>query len=123
MADLFRDIIPSIFETKKDVLDDPKDYNAFMVNRTLSYHPDTLFYANDLNMNYQLDKRLQYLVFLNTVRAKKRPFVRWAKPIKQENLESVKTYFGYSDKKAAEAMTLLTDSQIEFIIEKTKTGE
>ena len=123
MADLFRDIIPSIMVHKRDVLDDPKDYNAFMVNRALSYQPDCLFYANEMNMIYQLDKRLQYLVLLNTIRAKKRPYVPWAKAIKEEGLQAVKIYFGYSDKRAAEALTILTDEQVEFIIDRTKIGE
>jgi hypothetical protein len=123
VSDLFRDILPSILETKKDVLNDPKDYNSFMVNRALSYHPDCLFHANQLNMLYQLDRRLQYLVFLNTIRAKRRPFVKWAKPIKEENLQAIKTYYGYSDKKAAEALGVLTEEQIDFIIDKTKIGE
>ena len=123
MSYLFRDILPSILETKKDILNDPKDYNSFMVNRALSYHPDCLFHANQLNMLYQLDRRLQYLVFLNTIRAKKRGFVKWAKPLKEENLQAIKTYYGYSDKKAAEALSILTEEQIDFIIDKTKIGE
>jgi len=121
--DLFKQLLPSILQTKKDVLEDPKDYNAFMVNRALSHHPDCLFYANQLNLLPQLDKRLQYLYFLNSIRAKKRSFVKWSKPIKEENLEAIKTYFGYSDTKAAEALTILTEEQIEFIIEKTRKGE
>jgi hypothetical protein len=123
MAELFKDIIPSIMDHKRDVLEDPKDYNAFMVNRALSYQPDCIFYANELNMNYSLDKRLQYLLLLNSIRAKKRPFVKWIKPIKEENLQAVKTYFGYSDRRASEALTILTDEQVELIIEKTTIGE
>ena len=40
------ELIKSISSTKKDILENEKDYNAFMINRGLSYFPDTviLFY-------------------------------------------------------------------------------
>ena len=60
MSDLFKDIIPSILQTKKDVLENEKDYTAFVVNRALSYHIDCLMYANQMNLNSKLDSKLQY---------------------------------------------------------------
>ena len=36
------ELIKSISSTKKDILENEKDYNAFMVNRGLSYFPDTV---------------------------------------------------------------------------------
>jgi len=47
--DLFKDIIPSILQTKKCVINDEidqKDYVPFVVNRALSYHMDCILYAN-----------------------------------------------------------------------------
>ena len=123
---LFDDILPGILENKKKVFDDPEAervYSPFMVNRVLSYHPDTLPYCNELNSYHQLDKRPQIDFYLNTIRAKKRPFVKWAKPLKEGNLEAVKLYFGYSDKKASDALRVLTDEQLAFIRVKTKIGE
>ena len=51
MADLFKQVIPSILKTKKNVLldeVDTKEYKkqAFTVNRALSYHVDCILYAN-----------------------------------------------------------------------------
>lgn len=123
MADLFKDIIPSILEKKKYILEDEKDYSPFMVNRAVSQHVDCIYFANEMNRFHNLDRRPQYDYYINIVKAHKRPFVKWAKPIKESNLEAVKTYYGYSDAKAAEALKVLNDEQIAFIKKRTTTGE
>ena len=82
MADLFREIIPSILQTKEDVLlteQDEKSYSPFMVNRALSYHKDTVLYANEMNSYPNLDKKLQYDFYINIIRASKRPYSKWHK--------------------------------------------
>jgi hypothetical protein len=123
MADLFKDIVPSILQTKQPILEDEKDYNSFMVNRALSYHMDCIMYANQMNVNFGLDRKPQYDYLINIVRAKKRNFAKWEKPIQEDNLQSIKLFFGYSDAKAAEALKVLTDEQIDIIKEKTKIGD
>ena len=123
MAELFKDIIPSILTTKKYCLEDEKDYVPFIVNRALSYHDDALFYANQLNQMSGLDRRLQYDFFINTIRAKKRYFTKWAKPIKASDLAVIKLYFGYSDSKATEALKILTSEQIDLIRKRMSIDE
>lgn len=123
MADLFKDIVPSILQTKKHILEDEKDYNPFIVNKALSYHMDCVTYANQMNLNFGLDKKPQYDYLINIVRASKRNFAKWEKPIQEENLQSIKLFFGYSDAKAEEALKVLTDEQIDIIKEKTKIGD
>ena len=63
MADLFKDFLPSILQTKKPVLHDAidyKEYNPFVVNRALSYHMDCILYVNDMNLHPGIEKDLQY---------------------------------------------------------------
>jgi hypothetical protein len=115
MADLFKEIIPSILRNKKDVLTNPKDYVPFVVNRTLSHHPDCLYEANAMNLLPGLDKRLQYLFLLNTIRPANRPFAKWSKPIQEQDLESIKRYFNYGDREAIAALGVLTEEQLEQI--------
>lgn len=122
MADLFKDIIPSILQTKKNVLESEKDYNAFIVNRALSYHVDCILYANQMNMNHNLPSTLQYQYFLNTIRPMKRKFQTWHKQSVPKDLECVKEYFNYSNEKAKEALRILTDDQLTFIKEKIDKG-
>jgi hypothetical protein len=122
MADIFKEIIPSILQTKKDVLDEEKDYKPYLVNRSLSYHIDCILYANEMNMKSNLSGKLQYQYFLNSIRPMKRKFQPWQKQEVVKNLECVKEYFGYSNEKAKEALRILTDEHIALIKEKLDKG-
>ena len=125
MPDLFKEIVPSILRTKKNVLveeHDRKDYVPFVVNRSLSYHLDCVPYANQMNMHNFLDKDMQYQYLLNTIRSMKRPFQPWQKSDQDKNLACVKEYFGYSDSKAKEALRILSDDQIAYIKTKIDKG-
>ena len=125
MPDLFKDIIPSILQTKKNVLQDEidvKDYTPFVVNRALSYHMDCILYANEMNLYSEIDKDLQYQYLLNTIRSMKRKFQPWQKASADKDLECVKEYFGYSNQKAKEALRILNDEQIAEIKANTIKG-
>jgi len=115
MADLFKDIIPSILQTKKYALlneQDEKSYPSFMVNRALSYHRDTVLFANEMNRFTSLDNKLKYDFLINIIRAHKRQYSKWHKKASNSDLSAVKEYYGYSDAKAAEALKILSDDQI-----------
>jgi len=125
MPDLFKDIIPSILQTKTNVLQDEidvKDYTPFVVNRALSYHMDCILYANEMNLYPEMDKDLQYQYLLNTIRSMKRKFQPWQKASADKDLECVKEYFGYSNQKAKEALRILNDEQIAEIKANTIKG-
>lgn len=120
----FFDYLNSI-NTGKDsiMLDDldEKAYNAFMVNRGLSYFYDTVIIANEMNINHHMDYKLQYDFLRNLVRKKKR-FSKWAKPIQIEDLDAVKEYYGYSNDKARAALKILKPDQIKEIKRKIHKG-
>ena len=123
--DLFKDIIPSILQTKKCVINDEidqKDYVPFVVNRALSYHMDCILYANEMNLNSGLDKDMQYQYLLNSVRSMKRKFQPWQKSKTISDLECVKEYFGYSNNKAKDALRILSEEQLVELREKTHKG-
>ena len=115
MADLFKEVIPSVLQTKQYALlteQDEKEYSSFMVNRALSYHRDTVLLANEMNRFTSLDNKLKYDFLLNIVRASKRPYSKWHKKASNSDLSAVKEYYGYSDAKAEEALKILSDDQI-----------
>jgi hypothetical protein len=127
MADLFKEVIPSILQTKKDVLKDEfdiKEYKkqAYMVNRSLSYHMDCVLYANEMNINSSLDPDMQYQYLLGTIRSMKRKFQPWQKIDSNKDLECVKVYFGFSNEKAKESLRILTIEQLEEIKNKVEKG-
>ena len=120
-----KDWLNSINFTKEDLtVDDPdtvKDYPAYIVNRCLSGHFDTVLYANEMNLHPNLDKDMQYQFFLNSLRKRKR-FSPWLRKDKIENLNIIKKYYGYSNEKALQALRLLTTEQLEFIKQRLETG-
>ena len=118
------DYLNAINMTKQDVLVDDlaeKDYNAFVVNRSLSYFPDTVLLANEMNIRHHADHRLQFDFFINTIRKAKR-FSKWAKADNTEALQTVKEYYGYSNEKARQALTLLTDDEVNELKRKVYKG-
>lgn len=120
MPDLFKDIIPSIMDRKNVVLhdeQDDKDYVPFMVNRALSLHGDCLFYANEMNRNYLLPKRMQYHYYMESIRKRKRPFAQWPKKQNNTDVKLMMRHFNYSEPKALEVLRILTEEQIETIRE------
>jgi len=75
------DYINAINFTKQNLFEDPqahKDYNAWIVNKGLSYFPDTLLYANEMNRHYGIPKNWQFSFLLNSITKKKR-FSKWSK--------------------------------------------
>lgn len=108
------EFVNAICDTKQDLITDEaseKSYNPFMVNRSLSYHYDTVLLANEMNQRAFLDKKLQFSFLLNTVRKKKR-FAKWQKPESSNDLNIIKEYYGYSTEKARQVLSLLTDQQM-----------
>ena len=116
--------VNAINYTKKDIMTDDiteKGYAPYMINRQLSYFPDTVLAANEMNRNHHLDNRLQFDFFINIVRKRKR-FSKWHKPETVSDLEAVKKYYGYSNEKARQVLTLLNYDQINELKNKVMTG-
>ena len=110
--------------TKQNIMIDDvteKSYNSFLINRSLSYFPDTVLAANEMNRNHHIDNRLQFDFFINIVRKRKR-FSKWFKPEQISDLETVKEYYGYSNEKARQILTLLSTEQINELKTKVAKG-
>ena len=119
------DYVKEILQGKKQLIVDElteKEYNPFIVNRSLSYHKDCVLFANEMNRRHFLDKKLQNDFLLNTVRSQKRPFAKWVKSAKSEDLSCIKQVFGFSDNKASEVLRLLSKEQIQQLKEQTDIG-
>ena len=98
-----------LFDTEDEFVE--KEYVPYVVNRCLSYFPDTIIHANIVNQFSGMDKKMQF-DFLRTAIRKKKRFSKWLKTQNPENIELVKEYFGYSNTKACEALTILSDDDI-----------
>ena len=120
-----KDWLNSINFTKKNLIEeDPsliKDYPPYIINRCLSGHIDCVMFANEMNRYHFLDKDMQYEFYINILRKRKR-FSPWIRKDKVSDMEIVKSYYGYSNEKASQALKILSPEQIKFIKDKLDIG-
>lgn len=123
----FKFFLGSINMTKENVLLEDSNgkieeaYNPYIINKSLSYFPDTIMQANTMNNFFELDKKLQYDFLLNSIRKKKR-FSRWVKSNIEENVDVIKQYYEVGNDKAFEILSLLNDKQIISIKKELSEG-
>tara|TARA_R100001015_G_C4584060_1_gene140185 strand:- start:10 stop:390 length:381 start_codon:yes stop_codon:yes gene_type:complete len=113
------DFLNAINYNKKPLLDGEaleKDYAPFVVNRCLSYFPDTIFHANTMNQVCSVDKKMHFDYLRGAVRKRKR-FSPWVKKEVQPELEAIKTVFDFSDRKAKDALRVLSPDQVKDIVD------
>jgi hypothetical protein len=125
--ELFSDLLPSLNLKTRHLIDEDKnnekDYNAFIVNKALSYFMDSLVYVNEMNFYNSIDKLLQYdFLYYGVPKAKRFKKGKWEKPETINNFDIVKEYYKCSDKKAKEYVAILTDEQIKTIKKKLFKG-
>ena len=114
------DLIKTIIE-KKSYLEDLSDYNPHIINKILAQYPDTVLYANEMNMNYSISTRWQYDYYFHAIRPKKR-YAKWFKNETDETIEAMMKYFKVNERRAKEALSVLSQDQISIIKKKCKAG-
>ena len=118
------DYVKAINTTKKNIMVDDipeREYQSFLVNRSLSYFPDTVLYANEMNQHHHLPSRLQFDFFINIIKKRNR-FSKWFKPNEIQSIDIIKEYYGYSNEKAKSILSLLNNSQIEDLRQRIYKG-
>ena len=98
-----------------------KLYHSFMVNRALSYHIDTILYANEMNLYSEIPAIMQNDYYLNSTRPKKR-YAKWHKRLEDEAIEVIQEFYGVSMAKALDIYKVLTEDQIDAIKQKIFKG-
>ena len=113
----------SILNGKEIIFDSylKKEYNSFIVNRALSMYIDTISQANQMNINYQLDSDIKYAYLYNSIRKKKRPFVKWPKMNKFEYINDVMVFYNININKALEILNILSENDLKKISNIVKT--
>jgi len=115
------DYLNAVNHTKVPLLDTDdesieKGYVPFVMNRCLSYFPDTIFYVNEMNIRPDTSKKMQFDFYLNSLRKRKR-FSKWLKRENPDDLQAVMDYFEYSEAKAREALNVLPKETVLEIVD------
>lgn len=111
------DYINDASYNKKDVFKDlpereEKKYPAYLLNRYFSFLPDTVFFANEMNLRSHIDNKLKHHFYLYGLRKKKR-FTKWVKSEDVPNLDFIKQVYECSDRKAKEYLSILSEQDID----------
>lgn len=113
-----KDYLHSINQSKKNILSEnlnqEHNYPPFLINKFFSFHIDSILYANEMNRNYHIDKKLQYDFYINILKPRKR-YSPWIKKQSIENIELVQEYYGYSYNKAIESLNILSNNDLKEI--------
>jgi hypothetical protein len=120
------DYLNAINVNKEPLLDESESYTKqsyppFVVTRCLSYFPDTLFAANEMNTRPHLDSKMHFDFLRGAVRPRKR-FSKWLKREEDARVAALVEYYGFSTRKAREALAVLSEADIEEIQEAVDKG-
>ena len=91
-----------------------KEYDSFIINRGLSLYPDSIMYANEINKYSDLDPKMKF-DFLKGCISKRKRFSKWPKKIKSDDIDLLCREFEYSKIRAAEALQLISEDDLEKI--------
>ena len=120
------DFLTAINYSKETLLDgennlNEKDYTPYVVNRCLSYFPDTILQSNQMNALPSIQKKMHFDYLRLSVRQRKR-FSKWLKDEENEVIDMLKQVYNYSHKTAKEVLPLLSEDDIKALKEQTFTG-
>lgn len=120
MSHQLSDYLNAINVNKEPLLDESESYTKqsyppFVVTRCLSYFPDTLFAANEMNTRPHLDSKMHFDFLRGAVRPRKR-FSKWLKREEDARVAALAEYYGFSISKAREAALVLSESDVDEIV-------
>jgi hypothetical protein len=120
------DYLNAINVSKEPLLDSSESYTKqsyppFVVTRCLSYFPDTLFAANEMNTRPLIDSKMHFDFLRGAVRPRKR-FSKWLKREDDSRVAALVEYYGISSRKAREALPVLSESDLEEIVAAVDKG-
>lgn len=120
------DFIGSVSETKKDIVKDDPDiidqYSSYVTNRGFGYFPDTVLYANEMNLYPDIPKKAQYYYYFSSLRKKKRRS-KWFKLEENPDIELIKKVYNVRAEIAKQYLEILTEENLDVLRNMTDTGE
>ena len=115
-----------IISTKRNYIplddDNIKAYDPYLINKAFSLSLDTVLYANDMNIHYNISKFQHYDYLINSNIRPRNRYEKWPKKLENQNLELIKEYYKYSDAKARSVLSILGEKEIAIIKQKLEKG-
>ena len=98
----------------RDVLDRVRrrDYSPYLINKALSYFPDTILQANQMNLASFIDIQAQYDYLFYAVRKRKR-YSKWYKGHTSDMISILRDVLGCSPREAEVYLTMLSKDDVK----------
>lgn len=121
MASNIFDIVNHLNEkTKFDF--DVKEYSPWIINKSLSFHNQTIHFANEMNKFSTLDKDIQYKFYLLGIPKGKR-FGKWQKKsVAPEVIKFISRIYNVNATIAAQYASLMSEEQLQKLNEQNDKG-
>lgn len=133
--DLFKECIPSLTSKTSNLIDDnpdaEKSYVPFQVNKHFGFSIRSVLFANEMNLAYNLPKKLQYDFYFYGL-DKGKLWITWPAAAKAEekekkrtlnNIDLIQEYYTCSERRARDYAKILTPADIEIIEKRLFKGE
>lgn len=116
------DIQFMIDHDKESIRVEPK-YLPYIINKAFSNEYDSVMLANEMNTHWRLDNQLQFDFYYHGLSRRNR-YGKWFKADKtvHEDLEAVKEFYGYSNQKANEVLSIIDTDGIAKIKQQLRKG-
>jgi hypothetical protein len=118
--------ITAVSSTKKDVIRDMVDpeyglsvYNRWLTNKSFSYFIDGVFYANAMNIKWELDPLMQYDFYMHSL-TKKNRFTSHVKQNYSDDVKIVSSYYNINNRKAEDIIRVMTPNKLQEFMEDIK---
>lgn len=104
------------------------DYSQWRTNNILSNYRETVLYANEMNINYNVTDQMHYDYMFNSIRKKKMYAKKETDQEKKERKQKeelqtlISNYYKYNIVRTKEVLKILTAEQINIIKNKNNKG-
>jgi hypothetical protein len=123
------DLVNALTETKEPVHRESshpkeveKDYEdkSFVVLRAMSYWPDTVFLANEMNLHHHLPGSIQMDYLMATVQKKVRPRKKWISRDKEVRIDAIRRAYGVNLPAALDMVDLIPEETLNRLVDTFK---
>lgn len=104
------------------------DYSQWRTNNILANYRETILYANEMNINYNITDQMHYDYMFNSIRKKKMYAKKETDQEKKERKQKeelqnlISNYYKYNIVRTKEVLKILTAEQINIIKNKNNKG-
>lgn len=119
--DVFKEVIPSLTSKQylyKDIENEDIEINLYLLNKALSYYPESVLFANDVNIEFQSSPtKMVYDYYYYSLSKGKLPFKKWGKrSTGQKEVEVIRKVYSCNEKTALEYIKLIKEEDLIKII-------